>query len=445
MFVIIVGDGTSDAVDTPIPIKPLKVDKIINTAVKMGKFLEVNIKEEPHENFDVNSEDFEDRKLLEELNNIKSEPSDVDSDQKNTPLGSQEEDDNKDNILETELPLYSYKDRDVGKKNRRRDKKPGPNMLKPEEYRSFVAELRSQYEELNENKDLLIETIAGIMREVKVPEPPKDFCIEDGSKRICSFCQVATSTLAAAVRHYQEKHGPRYLVCYACGYDFTSTTTLYRHEHRCRAPDARIVQKARKRSVGNRTNASPFMQFYPPSYKADGYPCAQCSAVFGSRAKLEAHENLHKGLRPYRCTQCTYAFISKNALKRHLKLHSDVEYICDYCKKAFKYKWLLVSHVVTHMQLREHVCEHCNRRFRQRRALTHHVNTVHMKLPPPCACQICDKRYPRMSLLKVHMNKVHGLQLMTRGMFLKALPAMPEIELQQAAKIIMKSDLGNIF
>lgn len=53
-------------------------------------------------------------------------------------------------------------------------------MLKPSECKSFVKDLRQSYEELAGDPELLVETLAEIMRNVKPPLPPRDYFIMNG-------------------------------------------------------------------------------------------------------------------------------------------------------------------------------------------------------------------------------------------------------------------------
>uniref|UniRef100_A0A2A4J4K7 C2H2-type domain-containing protein n=1 Tax=Heliothis virescens TaxID=7102 RepID=A0A2A4J4K7_HELVI len=318
------------------------------------------------------------------------------------------------------------------------------SMLKPWQQRSFVAELRENYEELQEDEELLVYTLGRIMKAVRPPLPPNDFFIMNETMFECVHCEYLSDTVPAAGRHYQEKHGPRYLVCYACGVDFRSTTNLYKHEKRCIAPDAEIVLRARAIFLGRKGRSRPYLTRNKFSIKNEdeprkSFPCELCPAVFITKSNLESHENLHRGERPFRCHVCPCAYTSYSALSRHTKKHSNVQFTCDHCGRSFKIKAALVAHMDTHKPYRKHGCEECNRRFAQKSALMLHVNKVHRNLPPPCACQICPKRYPRMSLLKAHMKRAHGMTIITRKMFFKTLPTMSDLEVKQS-KVILKYD-----
>ncbi|XP_068633442.1 zinc finger protein 875-like [Battus philenor] len=313
-------------------------------------------------------------------------------------------------------------------------------MVKPWQRKSFVKELRQQYPELRTNKKDLIKTLSQIMKTVKPPAPPLDYYIMNGIMLECLYCHSLSETIPAAGRHYQEKHGPRYLICYACGVDFRSTTNLYKHEKRCNAPDASIVLQARALCLGRNGEKRPYPPMMP-SKPLQKYSCEQCSAEFISKNNLLSHEYLHLGIRPFQCTDCPSAYTSRSALSRHSKKHSNVQYVCDHCRRVFKVKAALATHMNTHSAEKRFVCEECGKRYAQKFALQLHVDSRHRRLPPPCACHVCPKRFRRTSVLKEHMKKAHGMELITRKMFFKTLPRLTDMQIKHA-KVVLKSQVA---
>ncbi|XP_072948993.1 uncharacterized protein [Epargyreus clarus] len=425
MIVVIIGDGENDNFPEPMNIKQEVIDgddveKLIETAAIHGEFVELdgtNIKEEVPEDFEEDVWAGEDEE---------------DGDEDYVPQDGESDDD-----------LDDDADDGSGNEsvNRHRHK-----MLKPSQQKSFVKELREQYPELEDDTNALVTTLSEIMRNVKPPPPPKDYFIMNGIMFECVICGAISETMPAAGRHYQEKHGERYLVCFACGVDFRSTTNLYKHEKRCMAPDAVIVLKARARTLGRKGRSRPYIPKHFPetsSVKKPSerkYGCSQCPAAFVSKTYLRSHEMLHRGVRPYLCSVCTSAYTSLAALSRHRKKHSDEQYICDHCGRVFKVKAALATHMDTHLPVKKFGCDRCEKRYATKAALVRHVDSYHLKLPPPCVCKICFKRYPRMSVLKEHTKKAHGLLLMTRRMFFKSLPTLTDTQLEQA-KVVLKSEV----
>ncbi|XP_045773279.1 gastrula zinc finger protein XlCGF26.1-like isoform X2 [Maniola jurtina] len=315
----------------------------------------------------------------------------------------------------------------------------------PAERHSYVKSIKKLHPELRKSKKLLIDSLVAIMKETKPPPLPKDYFMMDGIMFQCIKCSHQSESMAAAGRHYQEKHGERYLYCLACGVNFRSKTNLYKHEKSCEAEDAALVLRARADFLGNRAGARPFAPQRAPSAKRKKSPkkfdCQECSASFASSQSLTAHAHMHAGRLPYVCRICLRGYTLKITLDRHVKKHDETQrFVCDHCQRSFNAKPSLVAHLNTHLPLKRFACDECDKRYAQRAALLLHVNRTHRGLPPPFACQLCPKRYGRMSVLKEHMGKVHGMDLITRNMFLKALPTLTKVQVPQA-KIVMKNDL----
>ncbi|XP_052741515.1 oocyte zinc finger protein XlCOF6 [Bicyclus anynana] len=226
-------------------------------------------------------------------------------------------------------------------------------------------------------------------------------------------CDHQSATIPKATRHYQETHGERYLHCLACGVNFRSKTTLYKHEKTCIAPDAVTVLKARARQLGDKARSRPFL-CKPKKKTPKMFPCTDCPAIFKVRSGLTAHQRTHTGQRPYVCWQCLKAYTSNTALRRHEKLHTSQRFECAHCARIFRTRALITAHLDTHLPQKRFACAECSRRYAQRFALQLHVDRVHRGLPPPFACQLCPKRFARLSILKEHMQKAHGLDIVTR-------------------------------
>ncbi|XP_045536551.1 zinc finger protein 674 [Papilio machaon] len=448
MIVVIVGDedeyedveNTASIIKSEVDDEDCKfsIENLIGAAQTFGEEVSLDdilIKEEPQD-YEYLDENIIKTEVDFECDDVMDYIPEEDDNTHNFP----EDDDNSLNFLDDDTDYVPEDDEedvvdevsDIEPKKKRRY-----TMIKPWLQKSFVKELRQQYPELV-NKKKLIKTLSGIMKMIKPPPPPLDYYILNGIMLECLYCHRLSETIPAAARHYQEKHGPRYLICYACGADFRSTTNLYKHEKRCNAADAGVVLQARSlclgRSGGKRPHPSGLSPLSPHKYS-----CDLCSAEFVTRSNLQSHEYMHFGLRPFRCDSCPAQYTSRSALSRHVKKHSGVRYECAQCGRAFTAKGALVTHLHTHGTSKRFVCELCGKQFAQKFALQLHADSRHRRLPPPCACHLCPKRFRRKSVLKEHMKRAHGMDLITRKMFFKTLPQLTETQLKHA-KVVLKSE-----
>ncbi|XP_069359721.1 zinc finger protein 397-like isoform X2 [Maniola hyperantus] len=204
----------------------------------------------------------------------------------------------------------------------------------PAERHSFVKSIRNRHPELRKNKKLLINSLVAIMKETKPPPLPKDYFMMDGIMFQCIKCSHQSESISAAGRHYQEKHGERYLYCLACGVNFRCTTNLYKHEKTCEAKDATLVLRARSAFLSNRGRARPVApqpaspsapQPAPPlasqpapsrkrKHPPKKFDCQECSASFALSHSLTAHAHMHAGRLPYVCNICLRGYTRKITL-----------------------------------------------------------------------------------------------------------------------------------
>ncbi|XP_041979834.1 zinc finger protein 200-like [Aricia agestis] len=309
---------------------------------------------------------------------------------------------------------------------------------------SFVQKLKTKFPRLRYNNEYMVKRLAKIMKETQQPDPPPDYVTCDGDKYRCKICYTVSSTEPIAQRHYQEKHGERYLFCYACGATFRSRTNLYKHEKfNCQSSDIALVLRARALFLGRMGRSRPFKlgQREEPRKR---FPCTECSATFANKASLEPHLRMHRGERPFRCSHCPRAYTSYIAMKHHMNKHSSIQFICDYCGRVFKEKGKLVVHLASHAPIKRYGCKECPKRYSTKSDLTVHVSRDHRNLPLPFDCKICPMRFARMSTLKRHMKKNHGMVIITSRMFARQLPSMTEQEivtqLQEAIIVLKNSD-----
>uniref|UniRef100_A0A8D3B9H4 C2H2-type domain-containing protein n=1 Tax=Scophthalmus maximus TaxID=52904 RepID=A0A8D3B9H4_SCOMX len=162
----------------------------------------------------------------------------------------------------------------------------------------------------------------------------------------CSKCFPSRSKLQ---RHVMTHTGQRPYNCETCGKRFRQKTHLRVH---CRThlwtryqkqrslyinrPPSQSGNKLlphysgrnevlhlRKVSKANVRRAQAAKPMQNPGSEQHG--CLQCSKCFPSASKLQRHEMVHTGLKPFQCPTCGKAFRQASHLKRHDRTHCNSE------------------------------------------------------------------------------------------------------------------------
>ncbi|XP_045579112.1 zinc finger and BTB domain-containing protein 18 isoform X7 [Salmo salar] len=109
--------------------------------------------------------------------------------------------------------------------------------------------------------------------------------------------------------------------------------------------------------------------------------CMFCNKGFSCPQKMEIHQRVHTGGKPFSCTQCHMRFAQARDLKRHQRVHTGVKpYSCPQCEKRFSRQDHLKMHLKVHTGERPFACTHCGKRFSERRYLRIHQQKNHSTL-----------------------------------------------------------------
>ncbi|KAM9530865.1 uncharacterized protein ACWYII_042380 isoform 3-T4 [Salvelinus alpinus] len=121
--------------------------------------------------------------------------------------------------------------------------------------------------------------------------------------------------------------------------------------------------------------------------------------------KVEIHQRVHTGKKPFSCTQCHMRFAQAGNLKIHQRVHTgEKPFSCTQCHMRFAEAGSLKRHQRVHTGEKLFSCNHCHMRFAQAGNLKRHQR-VHTG-EKSYSCPQCEKRFSRQHQLKMHL-KVH--------------------------------------
>lgn len=163
----------------------------------------------------------------------------------------------------------------------------------------------------------------------------------------------------------------------------------------------------------------------PPQSKSfipSDFSCNDCKTNFVDKTTWQNHLNTHpvitrqdtvkqkpKDDRTYQCSLCFRRCKTNKTLSKHMKLHErndNIKFSCDKCKREFKYKSFLESHVISVHMHDEYTCHLCTEKFTTKESLEAHIDSHKEKKKH--VCDICSKAFIMLCTLKDHMRKHTG-------------------------------------
>lgn len=202
----------------------------------------------------------------------------------------------------------------------------------------------------------------------------------------CPFCNQNFTDRRYLVRHMIRHTGYKPYSCTHCGKHFYREIYCRLHSAHCASAPTFTEVKSQKRTT---------------------YPCSYCSRAFTKKHHQENHHYGHEVNTLLLCTQCGQYF-GNNKYKSHqkrcmnialnpgssssqsaldkgsaqtsqqplnkalLRRAPKVPFKCDHCDQTFRFKSLLMRHLVSHTGLQPYICVHCGERFKGKTICAQH-------------------------------------------------------------------------
>ncbi|XP_040022211.2 zinc finger protein 1035 [Gasterosteus aculeatus] len=227
--------------------------------------------------------------------------------------------------------------------------------------------------------------------------------ISGSSLNQCPFCKADFSNRRYLLRHMIKHTGDAPFSCANCGRQFYRYLYLKLHAEKCLPAQTRHVT-----TIYSDTNKGPLVCFYCPrrfsrrnrlknhhnAHKANTLlPCSRCGQCFGY-TKLNHHQRnctetseLNNGLSPVNGDVCeSNSQAGQNVPRMPQKSNATnmLPLRCPHCTKRFRYKSLLLRHLVSHTGIQPYACMHCGQGYRNQSTCLQHeafCDGVHKERP----------------------------------------------------------------
>lgn len=128
------------------------------------------------------------------------------------------------------------------------------------------------------------------------------------------------------------------------------------------------------------------------------FTCGICGKAFRTRFNLKRHELTHADPELSECSICLKAV---QDVERHMKRTHFSKHICDICGSKFATNGNLIKHMRIHSGDRPYICEMCGKNFRQKSILEIHIKSIHTG-EKRHVCDTCEKKFTTPAELRKH-------------------------------------------
>ncbi|XP_034731242.1 zinc finger protein 1035 [Etheostoma cragini] len=229
----------------------------------------------------------------------------------------------------------------------------------------------------------------------------------------CSYCPRRFFKIIRLKNHHRGHKTNTLLLCSRCGQYF-GFTKINQHQRDCRettelnmdlSPDGDVCKSTSQRSRAPTPLRSNATKVLP-------FKCSHCTQRFRYRSLLLRHLISHTGVQPYACMHCGHRYRSRIMCLQH-------EAFCDGVEKGqSKVKGEAAVQLSKTPTLREaaqkprtevgseYKCKFCTKTFMKSQSLRRHILT-HNEVKP-YRCKACDSCFSRYDHLEVHQTRCRG-------------------------------------
>lgn len=136
------------------------------------------------------------------------------------------------------------------------------------------------------------------------------------------------------------------------------------------------------------------------------FSCTTCRKMFKSKAILDTHVRQKHSTVKWSCEICFNEFATESSLKGHYRIHSnDRPFPCTLCDKIFRHSSNLQQHLYVHKNQRQYKCLYCSMTFFRSNTLQEHQR-IHKNVRP-YVCKFCKKEFRQGNVLQKHVQAMH--------------------------------------
>lgn len=233
----------------------------------------------------------------------------------------------------------------------------------------------------------------------------------------CTDCNIRKLRLDKFMIHVKRHRKFLKLSCYKCCLKFKKPRDTNVHQ-KCHITSANVCPGCNTSFPSAEEMNQHTNSFYkdkrarqiPLLDAVDSLTCLLCKKTFKNKGTLNTHLLTHTDRkRDHTCDKCGKCFFNKQNLAGHMLLHSEMRpYQCEICRFAFKTPQQLRNHVGVHDGQKPFSCDQCGRCFRLQKQLSSH-KIIHTDLLP-YVCSYCNKGFRFKTILNQHIRQHTGVK-----------------------------------